>query len=131
MTKNNEQEFRTSAATMRLIAPNIIETFIHDGTVLAENDLLEIKQINVQLTEGMPYGVLVVPGAGATVTKEGRQLSASSDYKQQTKAVAMLVRSPHHRAIFNFYTKLNKPKTMIQMFSARTQAVEWLKKQLA
>jgi hypothetical protein len=127
----NENEYRTNAATIRLIAPNIIEMVIHEDTVLDVDNLWEMKRINNLLGNEQAYVLLIDAAAGTTVTKEGRQLVASAEFKQFTKAIALIKRSSLVGTIFNFYVNLNRPKTPIQMFTNRAEAKEWLQQLLA
>lgn len=130
MTTFPTQERRTAKATIRLIEPNILENVIHDDVTIDTNDLLEIKEINKSFTEGKPYVVLVDSGLTSSITKEGRELSASKEFQQRTKAKAILIRSLAQRLVSRVYIRINKPKTVTKIFSDREEAIEWLRRQL-
>lgn len=124
------QERRTSKATIRIIEPNILENIIHDNMTIDTNDLLEIKEINKSFTGGKPYVVLVHSGISSSITKEGRELSASEVFRQQTKAKAILIQSLSQRLLSKVYIRINKPRTATKIFSDREEAIEWLRLQL-
>ena len=124
------QEIKTKNLTARLISENIVENVVHDNSTLDVEDILEIKEINKKLTNGNKYVLLVDSGMITTITKEGRELSASPEFQQNTIAKALYVRSYGHRLIGNVYIKLNKPAIKTRIFSCRDQALEWLNSEI-
>ena len=125
-----EDDITTESATIRLVTPKIVENIILDYTTLEKNHVLEIKEINKQLTKGQPYAVLVDSGMLTTISKEARELSASVEFSDITIAKALLVRSMGHRLVASFYIKINKPHIKTKIFSNREFAIEWLKTQV-
>lgn len=124
------QETKTEIATIRLLAPRIVENIIHDYVTLDIENVREIKEINKKLVSEHPYAVLVDSGLFTSITMEARKLSASSEFAESTVAKALLVRSLGHRMVGQFYIKVNKPRINTKIFSDREQAIEWLKGQL-
>lgn len=128
MTTTQTQEHKTKSATIRLLTPTIIENVIHDYAELDSADIIEIKEINKRLTGGKHYAVLVDSGMMTSITKEGRELSSSKDFQQQTTAKALLIRSLGHRIVGRFYIRVNKPHIRTKIFSDRDKAIQWLKR---
>lgn len=127
MTTLKKTEYKIKTATIRLLTPNIVENIINDNTELGIDELIELKKINKQLTEGKPYAVLVDSGMLTSITKEGREFIATKQFQQQTIAKALLVRSLGHRLVGRFYIRINKPHTKTKIFSDRDKAIQWLK----
>lgn len=130
MTTITTKEYKIKTATIRMLKPNIIENVIQDNTTLDTDDILEIKEINKQLTGGQQYAVLVDSGMMTAITEEGRELSARKDFQQQTIAKALLVRSLGHRIVGRFYIKINRPHIKTKIFSDRDMAIQWLEQQV-
>ena len=126
----NPKEHRIESATVRLIDNGIIENMIHDHQELCVPELLEIKSLNTQLSGGKPYAVLVNSGQLTTITKAGRELSASKEFVQNTVAKALLVKSVGHRIVGQFYLRVNKPHVSTKLFGKRDEAIDWLRTQL-
>lgn len=126
---NTLEQRSTDKATIRMLTAAIVENIIHENAELDSEALLEIKEINKELTGNIPYAVLVDSRIGSTITKEGRELSASKEFQQQTIAKALLVRSLPHRMVGRFYIRVNKPHIKTKIFSDRGKALDWLKQQ--
>lgn len=123
-------EIKIKSATIRLIAPRLIENIIHNYTTIEEEDLLELKEANVKISNGQPYAVLIDSGMMTHITKEARELLASKEFAQNSIAKALLVRSLGHRIVGQFYIRVNKPHVKTELFTDREKAIKWLKKQL-
>ena len=126
----NLAEIKIQCATIRLIAPHIIENIIHDYVTLEKKNILEIKRINMQLSEGQPYAVLVDGGTYTAISKEARELSASKEFAQETIAKALLLRYIGQRIVAQFYININKPHVKTKLFTDREKAIEWLNAQI-
>lgn len=124
------KEIKTKNVTILLLRPGIIENIIHDHATLEKEDILEMKQINKQLTAGLPYVVLIDSGTYTDITKEARELIASQEFGEKTIAKALFVRSLGHRIVGQFYIKINKPYINTKIFADREKAIEWLASQL-
>lgn len=120
------KEIKTDSFTIRLLSDNIIETIVHDNTSLDVPEIREIKRINMELTDGKPYGVLVDSGMITSITSEARELSASEEFKQNTVAKALFARSIGHHLVARIYLKINRPAIKTKSFSTREEALEWL-----
>lgn len=126
----NTKKIEIQGATIRLITPSIVENVILEYTSIDTEEVLKIKEANKQLTDGRPYAVLVNSGLFTSITKEARELSASTEFAQMTIAKALLVHSLGHRIVGEFYIKINKPLIKTKVFSNRDKAIEWLNKEI-
>ncbi len=123
-------ELRTPFVTAKLIGGRIIENIIHEYAELDVKELEEIKQLNMKIVPEGPYTVLVDAAISATITSEGRKLSASKEYQRRTIAKALLIKSLSQRIVARFYLKFNKPVTPTEIFENRDKAIAWLQEQL-
>lgn len=126
----NSNEIKTQSAIIRLLTPNIVENIILDYVTVEKEIVMELKRVNQQLTAGEPYAVLVDSGILTTISKEARELSASSEFAKDTIAKALLVRNLGHRIVGEFYLRINQPFIKTKIFSERGKAIEWLEKQI-
>ena len=113
-------------ATIKVLQPNLLENIIHDYTTLESSHVVHLKEVNMRLTEGEKYVVLVDAGMFTAVSKEARELSASAEFVQNTLAKAILVRNAGHRLVGRMYMKINKPHIKTKIFDSRELAIEWL-----
>ena len=124
------KEIKTKNVTIFLVSHGIIENIIHDHATLEQVDILEMKQMNKQLSGGLPYVVLIDSGTYTDITKEARELLASKEFGEKTIAKALFVRSLGHRIVAQFYIKINKPYINTKIFADREKAIDWLDNQL-
>lgn len=124
------KEIEIHCARIRLINSSLVENVIIDYTSIDTEDVLKIKKVNLQLTDGKPYAVLVDSGLFTSITKEARELIASAEFAQKTIAKAILVHSLGHRIVGEFYIKINKPLIKTKIFANRDKAIEWLNKEI-
>jgi hypothetical protein len=125
------KEIKTNSLTVRLIAPQIVENIIHDYVTVEKEDILTLKKLNGDLTAGKPYAVLVNSGLMTSISKDARELSASMEFVQNTRAKAILVKSIGHQLVANVYIKINKPHIKTVLFNDRNKAIKWLEEQVA
>ena len=119
------------SATVRIITHGIIENIINDYCTLQRENVLEIKEVNKQVSNGQPYAVLVDSGIYTAISKEARELLASKEFAEITIAKALLVRSLGHRIVGQFYIRINKPFIPTKIFSDREEAIKWLSVELS
>lgn len=124
------QELRTKKYTVKIIAPQILESQIHDRSNLEAEDYWKMKKINQDLCEGKVYSVLVKAGYFVRISDEFKALSLEKDDCPQACARAILVNTLGHRIAGNFYVNFNKPQVKTKLFTDRESAIEWLKEQI-
>lgn len=131
MTEQILKQVDLEKFTAKLIEPGLVENYIKPGMHMEPRDAWELKKINQDMNEGNPYGVLIVSGHLSSVSKEAREIVASREFVGQTVAKALLVDSLGHRIVGNFYLSVNKPFIKTRIFTDRTEAIKWLKGQIA
>lgn len=121
-------KIETDRFVITLIEPGIIELYVKPGTAIEPVDMLRIKELNLNMTAGQSYSVMVLSGFMSSISKSAREISASREYVQNTLAKALIVESLGQRIIANFYLSVNKPHLKTRIFSNRQDALEWLRK---
>ncbi|MEX1001751.1 MAG: hypothetical protein WDZ35_06515 [Crocinitomicaceae bacterium] len=131
MNKEKSVTVETSISTITLLEDGILENIVHDGCTVTAENLKEIKAANLQLMGEQPYCVLIVSGMMSDISTEARELAASAEFVQNTIAKALLVNSLGHRLVGQFYIKINRPCIKTKLFTDKTKAMMWLRKQLS
>jgi hypothetical protein len=126
----NHKEIFTTKCRAQLLEPNLLENKIRDGFTLNAEDVLELKKVNIELTNDSHYAILVIFGHLTEVTKEARELIASKEFQRNTIAKALLVDNIGHRLVGNFYLTVNRPHIKTRLFTDRDLAIKWLKEEL-
>ena len=62
-----------------------------------------------------------------SLTKEAREYYAGRESKKVFSAVALIVNSPFHSVMGNFFLGINKPLFPVKLFSSEKKALDWLK----
>lgn len=113
------------------LEPGIIENDIRVDAILDENDIIAIKEANKKISQDKAYGLLLVSGESSSVTKEGREVSASEKHRGKNIATAMVIHSLAQKIIGNFYLSVNKPVIPTHLFNDKKKALEWLREKVA
>lgn len=125
-----QKEIYTSKCRATLLEPGLIENKVLDGYTLETDDVLELKKVNVELTNDDTYAVLVIFGHLTEVSQSARELIASKEFQRKTVAKALLVTNIGHRLLGNFYLSVNKPSIKTKLFTDRYSAIDWLRAEL-
>jgi hypothetical protein len=123
------QELKSENYTVRVISPGILEAFIHDRASLEPKDFWEMKQMNLNLSDGLPYLIIIQTGYFVRMSDEFKALTLKKDTDNKALARALLVNSLGHRIAGNFYVNFNKLQIKTRLFSERENAIKWLEKQ--
>lgn len=100
----------------------------HAGEYLEVEDVKQIREINLKLSEGKRFCVLLDTSNGYfNVTPEGNKLLASKEYAELRMATAIVARSLATRIAGNFFIRFNQPPTPTRLFASEEEAVKWLK----
>lgn len=113
-----------------VIEPQILENVILEGVEIDVPEVNFSKAENLKMSEGKPYVLLITSQPFSTITPEALSLSASKEFKQNTKAKALLVNNLPHRIVGNFYMKLKRPAIKTKLFNDREKAIKWLRREL-
>jgi hypothetical protein len=98
------------------------------GEYFEEEDIRQIREINLRLSEGKRFCVLLDTSKGYfNITPEANKLLASKEYAELRMATAIVARSLATRIAGNFFIRVNRPPTPTRLFSTEEDAVKWLK----
>lgn len=114
----------------RVLEKGIIESFFVGGESIEVKDINELRKVNLRISEGQPYTVLVVAEQLVTFSHEARELLASKQFMGMTVAKAIVFDGLGQRILGNFYLHVNKPHIRTRLFNDRARAIEWLREQL-
>jgi hypothetical protein len=112
--------------TIELIASNIIFISLKEGVTIEDYDVAEVKKNNLKLTKGLDYAAILETGNYTSITKEARELMASSEMEVSRKATAFIITSLAQKLIGNFYLRVNKPNSLTKIFSEKENAIKWI-----
>lgn len=91
-----------------------------------EDALEEHRFLYAEKAEYLPMRVMIVPGDGATVSKEVRDYSNHPNNTKMIRAEAIVVNSLAHKIMANFITKFYKIPMPIKIFNDEAKAIDWL-----
>lgn len=104
---------------------DIVVIKCYDEKALHYEDIDEIFDAYLNLTNNIPHKVLILAGDQGTATREGRE------HAQKTSlpclAEAIVVHSLAQRILSNFYIAFKKCTHPIKLFNHEEDAVDWLK----
>jgi hypothetical protein len=112
---------------IRVIEPGIIENYFRGDKTIEVDDIVELRKVNLRISDGKPYVVLVEAEDLISFSKETREFIASQEFMGITMAKALLFKSLAQRIIGNFYLHINKPHIKTRLFNDRAKALEWLR----
>lgn len=113
-----------------MLEPGVVEIIFAGGKTIEESDIQALREINLKITKGKPYGVLVQAEELVNFTREVRELLASETFKGNTKAKALITNGLGQKLLGNFYLKVNKPHIKTRLFTSREKALAWLREEL-
>lgn len=124
-------EITITNATVRLIAPAMIEIIIHDFADIEESDIIEMKQASFQLFSAKPVVFLFSPGMMSSSSENARIYFSKFGTNGEAKAKALVIKSLGHKLVANLDAYVNKPAIPTRFFEERQEAIDWLNKMLS
>jgi hypothetical protein len=121
-----ETSLSTSVSTSTLIDRLILRYEIHSGVDVTIDDLIASRKLNLELTEGNDYCVMVEAGMFTSFSKEVKEALASEEHTKNRIALALLVKNGAQEMVANLYLKINKPKGITKIFKSEEDALTWL-----
>ena len=86
----------------------------------------EIELIN-KICLGKKIPTLVNLNNTKSISREARQFLSGRESQKVLRSVALVVKSPIHSVMGNFFLGINKPSYPLKLFSSEEQALNWLK----
>jgi hypothetical protein len=88
----------------------------------------EIVRLRESISRGKAFPVLVDARNIGNGTKEAREYFASEEACREIKKAALIIDSNFSKFLVNLFLKVNKPKTPTKIFTDKTSAEKWIKK---
>lgn len=109
---------------------NYLEYSIKPDVTLDVADLLEGKKKLTRLRPNSRFFVLAEGVQFFTLTRQARDLSATAEYSDNTRAIAFFTTNISIYLLGQIYEKINKPPIPTRIFVNKTSAKKWLLKQM-
>jgi len=108
--------------------PPIIKMEAAENEFFELEDIKEIHEANLKLSNGKPFCVLLDTSKGHfSVSPKANELLASTEYAKTRRATAMVVNSLATKMAAYFFIRFNKPPTPTRVFTQAEEALKWLK----
>lgn len=107
------------------------EVVVRKNKTLLAEDVWESKKISDEFKPGQRYYVLFGGEDNASVSGEARRAAASLEYAEGSAALALFSNNSYNAVMGNLFLKVNKPLVPTRFFSNRTDALVWLRAQMA
>ncbi|AWW29500.1 hypothetical protein DN752_04765 [Echinicola strongylocentroti] len=119
----------TTTATQELTLLNngIIYCKVLPNKFLELNDGKENLKAVSELSQGKPAAVLIDISRATGISKECRDLFASTQCADIQYAVGIVAQTVYSNLIGSFFLGFNKPLFPVRMFTEHSIAIEWLK----
>ncbi len=108
--------------------PPIIKMEVNEHEFLDVEDVLAIREVNLEFSEGKPFCVLLDTSKGYfNVSPEANKLLTSKEYSEKRMAAAFVVSSLASRLAGNFFIRMGGRYHHTRLFSEEAEALKWLK----
>ena len=114
--------------TQTLVAPRIIKIVVEQNALLDLEDVLMMRKINMELSEGKKFCILWDSrGVHFTIAPEALRRMASNEYQETRLAAALVVNSLAGKLVGNFFKSLTSQQSPTRLFNSEEEAVLWLR----
>ncbi len=121
-------QIKKSLLTLIESNPIIIKMEVFENEFLEVEDVKEIREANLKLSDGKPFCVLCDTSKGYFNTSPGAfKLLAGKVFSEKRIATAFVAKSLATKIASNFFIRFNKPPTPTRVFSSENEAMKWLK----
>jgi hypothetical protein len=114
-------------STCILLEKGVINVIYKNNVEIELEDVIEIRKVTLQMSEGNPYVAIYESGEQTIVTKEAREIPMIDDTIKNRKALAIIMNNLPQRIIINFFIRTNKKSHPIKAFTSKTEALKWAK----
>lgn len=97
-------------------------------TLVTEEVAIAEIQIIKEISQGNKVPLLVNMSNTTSITIKARKYYSGKESEKVIRAAALIVNSPLHSVMGNFFLGLNKPQFPVKLFSSEEQALKWLRK---
>ena len=102
---------------IELLAPNISPVTVKDSSSIDIEDIIDIKKVNIELTKGLNYGLIIESGNYTTISNDARTIMTSKAIEKGRIATVIIINSFSQRLLAGFYIKISNPATPTKVFS--------------
>jgi hypothetical protein len=104
----------------------ILEIQLADDFYFTVKESKEITANIINITNGIPYKVMVVAGSLSLSDDGARNYSTTKESTDPIISLAIVTCSLPQSIIANFIMKFQKPRIPTKVFNSKVDAVEWL-----
>lgn len=104
----------------------VVVTIKKNVHIELQDSMAEERYLRREMARYLPMKLMIIPGEGASVSKEVRDYSNRPEAKSMIKAEAIVVNSLAHKIMANFITKFYKTPMPIKVFNDQDSALDWL-----
>lgn len=122
------KELKITKATITVLKPYLVQIRIDENADIDAEDIYAINTAKFELLGEVPHCVLYIPQKYGTMTKEGREVSASKAINHLAIAKAVIVTNLAQRLVANVFIRMNKPVSPTKIFSSESEGITWLEK---
>jgi hypothetical protein len=122
--------FSNSKFEIKVLSPQIFMLKPFEGIELNVDDVNEMREVYLRLSNGSKFAVLLDATNAFDTTDEARKLLASKEFAEKRVAAAFVTKSLANKIIGSFFIKFNKPVSPTKLFTDEKLALEWLKEQM-
>jgi hypothetical protein len=108
----------------------MLEYLVKEDVTISAADVIAGKAALSKIRPGIKFFVIAEGIGFFTITKEAKEICATSEYADNTVAVAFYTTSTAILLMGEMYNKINKPVVPTKIFNNRELAQEWLKEQM-
>ena len=120
-------KFETDAYNMTIHDDLYLEFMVKRDVVLKEQDVWLSKQQAEAAFPGKKFFVLLSGEEFFQVTKETREVVASTKFSTHIAAVALFSEELAMKILGNLYIKINRPEVPTKFFTEKNKAEIWLR----
>ncbi|MCC7303206.1 MAG: hypothetical protein IT233_11250 [Bacteroidia bacterium] len=113
---------------LTLRADGVVEIVCGDEVHYKRTHVEELNSGLEQLLGNSKACLLVLVGKHTSISKDGREYSATPEATRFSIAEAYVLQNMAQRIVGNFYIRMDKPPVPTRMFSHTNEAEKWFKK---
>ena len=113
---------------LQLRSDGIVQILYTDSFSFTIKDALESADAMGELTNGVLYPILKIPGKNTIVDRETREFVAKGAGARYSISEAFVLQSMAHKIFANFYIRIDKPQKPTRFYNNFPSAEEWLRK---
>jgi hypothetical protein len=118
--------FKTKTAKL-WVEKGILHCRVFPGAKITIENAREIMDVSLRLANGKKVPVLGDMRNVKSIPKESRDYLSGKEATKTASSLALLIESPISKIIGNFLMGLNKPSYPVKLFTAKNEAIQWLK----